>query len=262
MNKKFLIPAVAIACLPALCDCSGSSVKQSLPDLSSLPDNVAGVSISVYNNDSVAFASLVQYPLSRPYPLRDIADSAQMVAYYPIMVDDSLRSMAVNADPGWSEYGWRGWALDDGAVWVGEDGIYAVPYMSEAEKKNYDALVEKEMATLPADMQKGYVPVGCFREINGTTVYRIDRKEGTDSYRLAVYGKGAVRTAPDRVFTGKRVVEGSANNEHYSFSDGKADAVLVPEPMSYDEMPSVWIGDVNNGAETAITPVYWLDLVR
>lgn len=263
MNKKLLIPAVAILSLSAFCGCSGNGGGQTIPDMSHLPDYVAGISISVYKNDSVAFASMVQYPLSRPYPLHDIADSAQMVAYYPIMVDDSLRTMATNAETGWSQYGWRGWALDDGEVWVDEAGIYDIPYMSEAEKKIYEDLVEKEMATLTPDMRRGYIPVGCYKAADAKTVYRIDKRTGTDTFRLAVYDTGARRDAvPDRVLYGRRNIEGSAANISYEFTDGPAEAVLSPYPMSLDEMPSLSLSDGKTSSEIAIVPVYWLDILR
>ena len=263
MNKRLLIPAAAVLSLPVFFGCSGNGGAQGMPDMSHLPDYVAGISISVYNNDTAAFASMVQYPLSRPYPLHDIADSAQMVAYYPVMVDDSLRSMALDGATGWSEFGWRGWALDDGKVWVDEEGIYDIPYMSATEKKNYAALVEREMATLPPDLRNGYVPVGCFRESDGQAVYRIDRKEGSDSYRLAVYGKGALRnSAPDRLLVGRMVTEGSALSGRYEFSGGGVDAVLIPEPVSEGDVPSVSFSDINGGDGVGIVPVYWLDLVR
>lgn len=244
---------------PALCDCSGNSGGRSLPDMSHLPDYVAQVSISVYNNDSLAFASMVQYPLQRPYPLHDIADSADMVAYYPVMVDDSLRSMA---NDGWEQFGWRGWALNDGEIWVDTEGIYDISYMSAAEKKNYDDLVKKEMATLSPDMRQGYIPVGCFKAIDTQAVYRIDHQPDSDTYRLAAYDKGARRDkAPDRILYGKRVLEGSSANIRYEFADGPGEVVLIPYPMSEDEMPALYISDGKTSSDIEIIPVYWLDLL-
>lgn len=259
MNSKLIIPVVALICAPAFCCCSGNSTRQSLPDMSHLPDYVAQVSISVYDNDSLAFASMVQYPLPRPYPLRDIADSTEMVAYYPVMVDDSLRSMARD---GWEQFGWRGWALADGGIWVDTDGIYDVPYMSEAERKSYDELVKREMATLPADMRRGYIPVGCYKSAASQAVYRIDHQPDSDTYRLAAYDKGAYRDkAPDRILYGKRVLEGSSANIRYEFADGPMEAVLIPYPMSEDEMPSLYIYDGKTSSDIEIIPVYWLDLL-
>lgn len=259
MNSKLIIPVVALVSAHAFCDCSGNSGRQPLPDMSHLPDYVAQVSISVYDNDSLAFASMVQYPLPRPYPLRDIADSTEMVAYYPVMVDDSLRSMAHD---GWEQYGWRGWALADGEIWVDTEGIYDIPYMSAAERKSYDDLVKREMATLPADMRRGYIPVGCYKAVDSQAVYRIDHQPDSDTYRLAAYDKGARRDkAPDRILYGKRVLEGSAANVRYEFADGSAEAVLIPYPMSLDEAPSLYFSDGKASSDIEIAPVYWLDLL-
>ncbi len=243
----------------AFCNCSGNGAGHNLPDLSHLPDYVARVSVSVYDNDSVAFASMVQYPLARPYPLHDITDSAQMVAYYPVMVDDSLRSMATKADPGWEQYGWRGWALNDGEVWVDEDGIYDIAYMSPAEKENYDRLVAREMMTLTPDMQKGYIPVACYRQTGADTVYRIDRKQDDESYRLAVYTKGARRdTRPDRILAGKRVVEGSEMNTRYEFADSEGRATVYTDPAA-DDHPTLSFTGI---PDISLTPIYWLDSLK
>lgn len=258
--NKLIIPVAALICLPAIFGCSRHGAQEPVPDLSGLPGNVAGVTVSLCDNDAAAFASMVRYPLERPYPLHDIVDSVAMVAYYHVMVDDSLRAMAARPDSAWSEYGWRGWAMGDGSVWVDDDGVYDVPYMSAAEKKRYDALVAEEMASLPPSMRDGYTPVGCWRDTAGPAVYRIDRKG--DTYRLAVYDGGARRlAAPDRVLTGRREVEGSVGDIRYEFADGPRQAELIPYAASDDDTPLLTLTDSRGSRDIALAPAYWLDLL-
>ena len=148
-------------------------------------------------------------------------------------------------------------------IWVDTDGIYDVNYMSAAEKKSYDEMVKREMATLPPGMREGYIPVGCYKAVDSKAVYRIDHNPGSDTYRLAVYDSGARSdSAPDCVMYGRRVVEGSAAGITYEFAEGSDEAVMSPYPMSEDEMPSRYLSDGSSSSEIIISPVYWLDILR
>ncbi|MDE6681244.1 MAG: hypothetical protein K2J92_07855, partial [Muribaculaceae bacterium] len=105
------------------------SVEEAAPRIVTL------VTSAVRNGDKARFASAVAYPLARPYPLKDITDSAAMVDYYPVLVDDSLKHVIERAAlHRWSDNGFRGWTLDNGEyVWL-DDSIYSVNYTSVAEQ--------------------------------------------------------------------------------------------------------------------------------
>lgn len=76
-----------------------SPERDPVAGMDSLPEEVQSVIRAVVNNDSVAFSSLVNYPLARPYPLHDIKDSVEMRSYFPVLVDDSLRKVIAESAP-------------------------------------------------------------------------------------------------------------------------------------------------------------------
>lgn len=120
---------------------AGRTAVEAVEQSDSLPVAVKKLVRAIADNDSDGFAHMVSYPLQRPYPLRDIENADQMKAYYKNMVDDSLRNAVTHAGPDrWSEYGWRGWSLDDGRyIWV-DDQVYDVQYLSYKEKNPLIAL--------------------------------------------------------------------------------------------------------------------------
>lgn len=48
---------------------------------------------SVIKDDAAAFAHMTSYPIMRTYPMKWIEDSTDMVKFFPIMADDSLKSI-------------------------------------------------------------------------------------------------------------------------------------------------------------------------
>jgi len=183
----------------------------------SVPEEVKEVVKAIAANDSSRFASMVSYPLERPYPLKDIGDSVEMKDYYAVMVDDSLRkAVAGSVTSDWSESGWKGWTLANGEyLWI-DGGIYDIGYLSGKEKKMREELIARELSTLPADMQKNWQPECSMVDPAEGTVYRIDRDSTV--YRLAIYKKGGdLRRHPERMLRGRMEVEGSAGSLNYIF---------------------------------------------
>ncbi|MBD5330271.1 MAG: hypothetical protein HDS03_10430 [Bacteroides sp.] len=225
-----------IAAGTIFCGCgsrtSATGTEQDSAAMDSLPVDVTDIVKAVATDDSVTFSSHVNYPLERPYPLRDIADEEEMKAYYPVLVDDSLRKVVAQSAPKeWSEAGWRGWTVRDGQyIWIDGD-VYEVNYVSAKEKILKDSLIKKEKESLPARLRSGWLPEWVMEDVEEGTLYRIDAdsmalavsgKEISDggSYRLAVYRKGGdLRKDPERILHGKRRIEGSAGTVNYLFSE-------------------------------------------
>lgn len=219
-----------------LCSCGGKSSNASVSDSievnDSLPVDVTDIVKAVANDDSISFSSHVNYPLERPYPLHDIQNETEMKAYYPVLVDDSLRKViAKSSTSEWSEAGWRGWTVKDGQyLWIDGD-VYSVNYLSSREKLMKDSLVKKEKASLHAKLRSGWTPQWVMEDVTEGTVYRIDADSvslassdpnATDGgiYRLAVYQKGGdLSRHPERVLRGTRKAEGSMGSTFYYFSD-------------------------------------------
>lgn len=168
---------VAVVFASAACSHRGdsdSSANQAFPD--SVPQAVAITAKSLANGDASRFASVVSYPLPRPYPLKDIADSSAMVEYFPIMVDDSLRNVMRHASPDrWSADDFRGWTLDKGQyVWV-DDSVYSVNYTSVSEKALRSMLAREEIMSLDSTLRDGWTPAFCLYGIDNGTIYRVDK---------------------------------------------------------------------------------------
>ena len=235
MRTIYITLVSFIATGPMLCGCGSrtntSATEQAAAVADSLPVDVTDIVKAVATDDSVSFSSRVNYPLERPYPLRDIADEKEMKAYYPVLVDDSLKKVLANSDPSeWSESGWKGWTVKEGQyLWIDGD-IYEVDYISAREKNMKDSLVRREKESLPANLRSGWMPEWVMEDVAEGTVYRIDAdsvaassaRESVDGgpYRLAVYKKGSdLRRNPERILRGMRRMEGSAGTVSYYFSE-------------------------------------------
>lgn len=245
----------------------GNGQSQAIESFDSLPASVRDLIKAVRSDNPSAFAALVSYPLERPYPLKDIQDSAAMVAYYPTLMDRKLRSAIGDSAPDeWSEFGWRGWSLDDGEyVWV-DESVYAVDNLSDAEKALRESLVKQELESLPEAMREDWQPVSCVKDLENGNVMRIDSKEDADGeeiYRLALYTPGtSLRGNPSQLFTGYRELEGSAMTESYVFT-GPSDYSITYMPFhpGQDGGAVIYRPAGSQTDEHPTEAVYWLDLI-
>lgn len=280
MQTEIIAMVISLIALCGLSGCGSSSKQTSavteIEANDSLPVAVKSVVKAVAEDDSTGFARMVSYPLQRPYPLRDINTPEEMQAYYKVLVDDSLRNIITHARPDrWSEYGWRGWSLDDGQyLWV-EDGVYDVAYLSKAEKLQMDSLVEHEMKSLDPTMREGWRPEYCFNDTVAGTVYRVDARRDSVSkghhghhglkgkrhgYRLAVYPKGyALSSAPQSVIDGDKDEEGTAGTTVYIFDDGHGRHMVIDPNPTDVSAPQLYDG---NADPVSLKRVYWRDLIK
>lgn len=261
--------------------CSRSRGGQESEDISTTPHDtlpavVPEIVKAIEENDPAKFASKVSYPIERPYPLRNIEDSAAMANYFPVLIDDSLRHVLKNADKSrWTEAGWRGWTLDDGKyLWI--DGqLYSIDYVSAAEKALKNLLIKQEMESLHPDMQQGWLPEMCLLGVADGTIYRIDLKSDTQNpdsakdedevsdFRLAVYSRDSdLHGRPRRVLNGKRHSEGSASTRWFHFDDGNGTVAEYYIDGSDDSEPVITVITPRNDTITRpVERVYWLDYV-
>lgn len=263
--KMISLLMIAGGCMLCGCGKNNRHSAASPSDADSVPSAVKELVRTVSDNDSDAFASLVSYPLHRPYPLRDIDTPEEMKSYYKVMVDDSLRNIIAHADPArWSEYGWRGWSLDDGQyVWV-DDHLYEVSYLSALEKAQLDTLSRMEIETLDPAMRAGYKPEFCLSDTAFETIYRIDRRtlpgDSVAVFRLAIYDKNADLSGPPaKMFIGARVEEGSALTPEYLFNEGSDEEIVIESAAADAPNPRLYDGD-HPGRD--LRRVYWRDMLR
>lgn len=258
----------------------------STPASDSIPAPVEKIVAAVSADDSVGFASMVSYPLQRPYPLKDIETPEEMKSYYKVLVDDSLHKVMKKAKSSdWSESGWRGWTLDNGQyVWVG-DSLYEVTYVSLREDSLRKALQAKEIASLAPSLRKGWRPEFVMQDPEAGTLYRIDVdsaakisdadlevSDNSVSYRLVIYpNRAEMRNAPKDILRGRRVVEGSEGIVSYWFDSSSV--VVAPDsaevfieaaapdtgrPRIHRKMKK---GSKRESMDIDLKKVYWLDVL-
>lgn len=253
----------------SLTGCSGNKAKSidisAIEKNDSIPAAVKELVKAVAENDTARFASLVSYPLARPYPLHDLENAEQLESYYPQIMDDSLKHRITDADASlWEEYGWRGWSLDKGEyIWIDEN-VYDVPYLSSAEKHMLDSLVNREISSLHPSLQEGWLPKITYASNDGVHLYRIDMSKddkGHPLYRLCVYEKdGELSGIPSDIMFGYKQCEGTADTEIYYFTG--ADGTKATLEPDMPDGSGVTIEFEKNGLQVQSIPLtksYWLD---
>lgn len=244
------------------CGRNESQGAQLVMESDSIPGAVKTFVMAVTEDDSVRLASIISYPLQRPYPLEDIETPDRMVGYYSTLIDDSLKQVVANAGPSdWNENGWRGWTIGDGRyVWV-EDSLYDVPYVSARENSLRHELIRKEMETLDPSMRTGWSPVLCLLRTTDGTVYRIDieEKPGDKPYRLAEYRKeGNLHGKPHRMTRGHKESEGTAMSDSYIFEDKDVSTIYNPDETDEAGNQVLLITDSKGNRTTwPVKKVYW-----
>lgn len=266
---RYILPIVLILS-GLLSGCARSSKEgtalEAIERSGAVPGSVKTLVRAVAQDDSTGFASLINYPLERPYPLRDIENSDEMKSYYRTLVDDSLRNIIVSSRPEkWDEFGWRGWSLDEGQyLWL-DSLIYAVPYTSSLEAKELATVRQREINTLEPSLRQGWEPVTSLQGDDGR-VMRIDAKEGMDrtesgSLRLAIYDKNGDRSAlPAMMLSGNLDPEGSALTPIYLFADDKGNTALWNAEPSDNEPSTLLIKGKEGKIQTIpVHKIYWLE---
>lgn len=263
--QNIIIPAgLAVAGVLAVASCRE---KETTPAIrNDLPEEVKSVAMAIIENSPEEFAAGMNYPIERPYPLKDVKDSSEMVKYYPVLVDDSLKNMVRESpDTAWQQNGWRGWTLDNGSfLWIDSGKAYAINYISKRETQILDSLRVKEIATLEPSMQVGWTPVLCVIDTIDGAIFRIDTDTLFDGkrYRLAGYRMDDdLSGEPTILLYGQLDEEGTLCSRFYHFSDSIGNSAdyspdVVAEP---DSLPEIEVKKNGKMKRYRVRPDYWLD---
>ena len=225
------------------------------------------ISKSIAQKDAKTFSDLCEYPIVRPYPLKDIEDAGQMQDYFDIIFDDSTCNLFkdVSADD-WEEVGYRGYSLNRGQLWV-SDKLYAINFLSEKEYGILQDRIAMDIESLhPALRFENMAPEICFKSAELNSIFRIDIDLQTDSMRLAAFTDGDLKGNASFVGKGIQDIGGSGgitsydftlpDGKVYSFTNGTNDGswklVVYPDGE----------GDGSAATETKISVCYWLDEVE
>ncbi len=269
MKSNLHILPILSGTLLILSVASGCSKSKPSVDVSKLPEDVKPTASAIVADSAPQFASAVNYPLERPYPLPDIKDSAEMVRYYPTLIDDSIKSVVTQSpDSLWAEDGWRGWTLDQGEYfWIDAGKVYKVNYISRREKDILDSLRSEEISTLDPSLRKGWVPVLCIIDSTSGKIFRIDSDETITppQYRLAGYSEDSdLSGLPSLVLYGNLDVDGTMETRLFHFEDSVGtQATYSPDIISEeDTVQEIQVLRHGKRHHYKVKPGYWLDQIR
>ena len=268
MSKLHILPILSgsLIVLSLVAGCSSSDKKRIHDEL---PADVKPAANAIINDSASKFAAAITYPLERPYPLPDIMDSAEMVSYYPTLIDDSIKNIVTDSpDSLWTEDGWRGWTLDDGSyMWIDAGKVYQINYISKRENQLLDSLRNEEIATLDPSLRQGWIPVMCVIDSISGKIFRIDSDESITppQYRLAGYSSEAdLSGLPTLVLYGTLDTEGTMENRFYHFEDSVGNvADYSPDIVSdEDTVPEIQVSRKGRIHKYKVKRGYWLDHVK
>lgn len=259
-----LIGVILFACKP---ERNVTQMTESEYD-ATMRKKVSRLITAVSNGDASTFASLCRYPIERPYPIPDIVSVEEMIMWYPSIMDKNItRRIAETNLSDWYGFGWRGYTFGDGDLYI-DDEVYLINYVSENEKCLRQTLIYDDLASLPSDLARDWLPEICLTDTLGT-VYRVDVKELDAMYtdcRMLVYEKGTdLKGSPTNILFGTKKLEGSAGTRCYVFSVERQWTVcnywfenqIFLYKNDHEDI------DVQNQDYEAVElhKVYWLDLI-
>lgn len=264
-SKTYIMVSLAALSVFPLMSC-GHKEEEKVVEHKELPAEVKPVAEAIIDDSPQKLAAATSFPIERPYPIPNIMDSSQLVSYYPVLIDDSLKNtIRSSADSLWHSEGWRGWTLNEKALlWIDEGTLYAIDYVSKKEHHLLDSLRHEEIATLEPNMQGGWIPVACMVDTVGGAVFRIDTDTliSTNAYRIAGYSRDAeLSGTPTILLYGDLELEGTINSRIYHFNDSIGNsATYTPDVAEDDSVPAVELTRKGETRQYYVIPAYWLEL--
>ena len=171
--------------------------------------------------DKAAIAKRVHYPLQRKEPLQAIENEQMLIENFEQIFDKEFVEKIVNSNVrhDWEMMGWRGIMFDSGKLWLDFDGsIWAVPYESESEKVQREALIDEQKQALHKSLREFTKPILTWQ--TKQHLIRIDEL-ADNKYRYAAWEiDQSMQDEPSLVITGGTLsFDGSGGNHFYTFTN-------------------------------------------
>ncbi len=202
--------------------------------------------------DKAKIADLIYYPLRREYPLKDVKDKNDFMQRFGDIFDkkflDHVGKSKIN---NWSEVGWRGIMLDNGTLWIDDDGkIVTVNYQSPKEKQLLIDAIQTDKNQLPKSLQDIKKPV--YLIITKNYKIRIDEtKEGV--YRYAGWKIKNAKSEPDIIIeNGVLEFEGSGGNHTITFKNNGYTYIVSINELGTVDTPDATL-EVSKQDKTLLT---------
>lgn len=177
---------------------------------------------NVKNNKKEAIANIIRYPLSRDYPIPAVKNKSDFIKRYDQIFDADLKNEIIKSNPAkdWSQVGWRGIMLNQGSMWIDEDGrLMSINHQSQYETDLKNKLIQSDKKQVHSSIAKFKEPV----YILETSKFRIRIDDlGNNNYRYASWSiKQKMTEQPDLIITnGKWIQDGTGGNHQIEFKKG------------------------------------------
>lgn len=171
------------------------------------------------SNNKTKIAELINYPLRRDYPLKDVKDKNDFIQRFDEIFDKQIITQVSKSTLNeYSIMGWRGIMFDNGKCWIDDDGkIMSVNYQSSKEKQLIDNLIKADKNKLPKSLQVFEKPL--YLILTKNYKIRIDEKVN-DKYRYAGWKIKNQKTDPDIIIeNGVLEYQGSGGNHTITFKN-------------------------------------------
>lgn len=212
MKSTFIVIAISVVTATTALGQNSELKKEQIQSIQKLINTFK-------EKNKIKIADLISYPLSREYPLKDIKNKNDLLQRFDDIFDRRLMNHVTKSKiSNWSEVGWRGIMLDNGTLWIDDDGkIKTVNYQSSKEKQLLADAIRADKSQLPKSMQDFEKPI--YLIFTQTYKIRIDRKsEGI--YRYAAWKIKNQKIEPD-IMIGSGVLEfqGSGGDHTITFKN-------------------------------------------
>ena len=194
---------------------------------------------AVKTDNPAIIGDYVSYPFERTNPLPDIENKEAFIQNYEYIFDDDLKKNIMESLPGdWEKMGWRGIMLDNGILWLDDNGKL-IAINSESEKET-----EYIKQWLKNDKEKLHLSLKSYKK--HILIFKTDKELGRidqlsdNKYRLALWNKGkTLSDTPKMIISnGKVEFHGTGNNTTYHFqSDDKSFVFYINRLTSPDQAP-------------------------
>ena len=167
-------------------------------------------------------ADNINYPLLREYPIPSIKNKQELRKRFHEVFDNKLIQMIAQSKiSDWEEYGWRGYSINNGEVWMADSHgiITAVNYQSNFEAHLIKELIIKDKAQLHPSLRNYMKPIAKYKTKNHHI--RIDQISD-DNFRYASWSIGESESAKPSIVLNNGILklEGTMNVEYYIFKNG------------------------------------------
>lgn len=187
-------------------------------------------------------SNLISYPLRFDVPVPPIENNKEFVERFDEVFDSKTLELIASSDieKDWSRVGWRGVMLDNGTIWLDDNGkLTAITYRTKAQTIARQKIISKQKNSLHESVREFREPVGDWQ--TNKFHIRIDQLEN-GKYRYVAWKINLPTSeVPSLVISDGRYVElesGSAGvtSSYYSFKNGPYEYRVVSDEDLYLEV--------------------------